>query len=125
MQPNPVQRTVRIILFSVGFVLFVLVAFRSAAHISDPRFIKGKPFLWASSHALRPVALTPEDEHTAAVSIQLADAPQAVNENGTAKNDMVGSRAEAAEVRPAHIEKAETGQSKKADIKTAASDNKR
>ena len=51
MQQNPVQRTVRVIILSVGFVLFVLLAVRSASQISDPRFIRGNPFLFATTHS--------------------------------------------------------------------------
>jgi len=49
MQQDPVQRTIRLIILSVGFVLFVMLAFRSASHVSDPQFIKGKPFLFATT----------------------------------------------------------------------------
>lgn len=51
MHQNPVQRTVRFIILSVGFVLFVLLAVRSAAQVSDPRFLRGNPFLFARTHS--------------------------------------------------------------------------
>ena len=56
MQQKPVQRTIRLIILSVGFVLFVMLAFRSASQISDPRFIKGKPFLFGHPQAAAAVS---------------------------------------------------------------------
>lgn len=44
MQHTPVVKTVRLIILSVGFLLFFAVALRAAHQAGDPRYVKGSPY---------------------------------------------------------------------------------
>lgn len=46
------QRALRLIVFSIGFVLFIVIAIRSGGQASKPQLVKGKPLLAGISHVV-------------------------------------------------------------------------
>lgn len=45
MHSTPTQRAVRLIILSIGFALFIIIAIRSGGQASNPQLVKDKPLL--------------------------------------------------------------------------------
>lgn len=52
MQHTPLQRTLRFVCLSIGFVLFLIMALYAAQTASDPRAIRGRPSRFGTPNAL-------------------------------------------------------------------------
>lgn len=52
MQHSPIQRTFRLVIFSIGFVLFIIMAVYSVENAANPRAVRGQPFVLNTPNVL-------------------------------------------------------------------------
>lgn len=93
MQHSPLQRTFRLVVFSIGFLLFIVMAVYAMENASDPRAVRGQPFLLKTPAVLAQLAGSSSIGDTALPVVAAAAAAQQVVSSHVSVHKVAPARA--------------------------------